>query len=159
MYAIFTSGMIVVVSRGQVLLESFWSLSWKGPTDFLLQEPLGFEMSILYKDSCYWEPKPTHPTGANTDAERVDTNHFTTPASRWIWIGDHSVQDTLPTCHVKAGISKVPHPSLEHYKKTGQGSWRGYHRSDNFAREILIFILQEVLMTQISLMGNLYHHT
>lgn len=159
MYPVLTSGMIVVVSRGQVLLESFWSLSWKGPTDFLLQELLGFEMSILHNNLCYWELKPTHPTSANTHAEQVDTNSFSTPASRWIWIGDHSVQDTWPIRHVEAGISKVSSPSLLHFKKTGQGSWRGYHWSDNFAKEILIFILQEVLMTQISLMGSLYHRT
>lgn len=156
MYPIFTSGMIVVMSCGQVLLESFLE---KWPTDFLLQEPLGLEMSKLYKDLCYWELKPTHPTGANTDAEWVHPNNFSAPSSRWIWIANHSVQDTWPIHHVKAGISKVPHSSLEHYKKTGQGSWRGYHCSGNFATEILIFVLQEVLMTQISLMGRFCHHT
>jgi len=113
----------------------------------------------IYKDSCYWEPKPTHPTCDNTHAEWVDTTSSSTPASRWIWIGDHSVKDIGPICHVEAGISKVPHLSLEHYKKTGQVSWRGYHCSDNFATEILIFTLQEVLMTQISLMGSLYHRS
>lgn len=159
MYPIISSGMTVAVNHGQALLESFCRSSWKGPTGFLLQELQGSEMSILYKDLCYWKPKPAHPTGANTDAERWSTNSFSTPVFKWIWIGDHSVQVPWPTRHVKAGISKVPQPSLEHCKRTRQGSRRGYQSSDNFAIEIQIFILQEVLMTQISLMGSFYRHT
>lgn len=45
------------------------------------------------------------------------------------------------------------------YKKAREGNWRCYHCSDNFATEILIFILQEDLTISISLMGSLYHHT
>lgn len=72
-------------------------------------------------------PSPHIPQVPKTDTEYVDINSASTSAFRWILVGDHSVQDTWPIHHVEAGISKVPHLSLEHYKRSGQGSWRGYH--------------------------------